>query len=54
MARHITNNRDRKSRKYIAKHLELAHDVREARKPEPDKISRHREASQYIRQHGAP
>lgn len=50
----IMDARSRKRPVYINKHLELAADVREAPKPEPDKISRHRDASQHFRQHGAP
>ena len=47
--RHITNPRDRRSKKYAAKHAELRADVYRPDEPEPDKAERKRAASLLFR-----
>lgn len=50
----IMDARSRKRPVYINKHLELADDVREARKPEPTKRDRKMAAHLLFRQQSAP
>lgn len=55
MTRHLTNNRDRASKKFIAKHEQLKCDISEAfdYRLEPDsKLDRKRAASQSFRSRG--
>lgn len=50
--RWITNNRDRRSKKYLALHAALKADVARDKLPEPNKQSRKRERSQDFRARG--
>jgi len=53
MARHITNNRDRATRKYKAKHAELREQLLSIQIGKmPDKIERHQASSEEYRQNG--
>ena len=50
--RWITNNRDRRSKKYLALHAALKADVARDKLPEPDKQSRKRQRAIEFRTRG--
>jgi len=50
--KHISDGRQRRSKRYIAVHAALRAEIAEARKPEPSKQERKRAAAAEYRQNG--